>query len=171
MAIAYIGLGSNLDNPLEQIKQALVSINQMHLSQLEHASSFYRSRPWGKSDQPDFINAVAKIITGLKPLDLLSALQLIEKKQKRVRNVRWGARTLDLDVLLYDKITLNLLGLVIPHPRMLEREFVVYPLSEIAPDLQLPSGESLAAVKARLPMRGLTIYREQHENCDLSRHI
>lgn len=161
MPIAYIGLGSNLDHPLEQLKQALVSINQMNLSQIERVSSFYHSRPWGKLDQPDFINAVAKITTELKPLDLLDELQSIEKQQKRVRTVRWGARTIDLDVLLYDKITLNLSRLVIPHPRMLQREFVVYPLYEIAPDLRLPSGESLAAIKAELPIRGLTVCREK----------
>lgn len=161
MAVAYIGLGSNFDHPLEQIKQALVSINQMNLSQIEQVSSFYHSRPWGEPDQPDFINAVAKITTQCKPLDLLDSLQSIEKQQKRVRTVRWGPRTIDLDVLLYDKMILHLSRLVIPHPWMLQREFVVYPLHEIAPDLRLPTGESLAVIKARLPINGLTLCREK----------
>ncbi len=155
MSIVYLGLGSNRDNPVRQLGTALSSIAQLDQVAVARVSSFYQSQPWGELDQPEFVNAVAKIITSLPPLALLAALQLIEKQQKRVRLVRWGPRTIDLDILLFDQLELNLAELVVPHPLLLQREFVVYPLHEIAPCLQLPSGEFLADYKARLPARGI----------------
>lgn len=157
LSTVYIGLGSNLDDPAVQLRQGLLAITRLQQVTLKTVSKLYRSQPWGKPDQPDFLNAVAKIATSLSPHDLLSALQAIEDGQQRTRDVKWGPRTLDLDILLFDNLELHLPELTLPHPEMLQREFVVYPLYEIAPDLVLPSRQKLAAVKLDLPLRGLKL--------------
>lgn len=128
---AFIGLGSNLDDPLRQLDNALSEIDTCPQMQVENLSSFYQSAPIGPQDQPSYINAVCQISTSLAPLDLLTKLQSIESNAGRVRIKHWGARVLDLDILLYDKIAMSTQTLVIPHPEMLKRNFVLLPLEEI----------------------------------------
>ncbi len=135
----YIGLGSNLEAPREQISRALKAIDQLPGSHLSATSSLYRSPPMGPQDQPDYLNAVAEISTTLAPLELLEQLQLIEKSQGRLRNRRWGARTIDLDLLLYGQGRVDHPRLQVPHPGIGARRFVLVPLQELAgPELQIP---------------------------------
>lgn len=136
--IAFIGLGSNLEDPHRQLQHAFSDIERLPDTQLIARSSRYRSAPLGLLNQPDFINAVAKIATRLKPYDLLKALLDIEHQHGRKRTVRNAPRTLDLDVLLYDDEQLHEHGLTIPHPQMHLRAFVLHPLLEIAPDANIP---------------------------------
>lgn len=143
--IVYIGLGSNLQHPCQQLQQALLALKQLPTTQLISHSSLYRSPPLGPADQPDYINAVAILSTELTPHALLFLLQAIETQQGRVRNgIRWGPRTLDLDILLYDNLCFTDSRLTLPHPGLYERAFVLYPLYECAPDLVLPNGRPLA---------------------------
>lgn len=138
MVVAYIGLGSNLDNPVARIASALQSISRIPATTLLRCSSRYRSRPQGPPDQPDYINAVAEIDTLLTAEKLLECLQAIEQQQGRVRTQRWGPRTLDLDLLLFGDTVLRSDTLTVPHPEMHRRAFVLYPLHEIAPDIEIP---------------------------------
>ncbi len=141
-SIVYVGLGSNLDNPVYQVEQALRTLDTLPATDLKTHSTLYRSTPLGQQNQPDYINAVAVLQTELPPLALLDELQVIENKQGRVRNAqRWGPRTLDLDMLLYDQKQLQSPRLTLPHPGLYERAFVLYPLYECAPDLVLPNGQ------------------------------
>ena len=146
---AYIGLGSNLDQPLAHIKQAAEALRQIPRTQLLVLSPLYQSKAIGPGEQPDYVNAAAALETQLSPLELLHQLQTIENEQGRKRGpVRWVARTLDLDLLLFDNITLDTEELIIPHPRMTERNFVLFPLRDLAlqlsPTLSLPDGRSIA---------------------------
>ena len=136
--IAYIGLGSNLQDPPSQLQRALAAIAWLPDTQLLEQSSLYRSAALGYADQPDFVNAVAKIATALTPQALLQALLKIEHQQGRERTFRNAPRILDLDVLLYDDLQLHEPGLTIPHPQMHLRAFVLQPLLEIAPDARIP---------------------------------
>jgi len=140
---AYIGLGSNLQQPFAQLKKALTALSELPQTELVCVSSFYRSVPLGPPGQPDYLNAVAALDTALNPLELLDALQAIEHAQGRVRGERWGARTLDLDILLFGVQIINSTRLFVPHPCMRQRAFVLYPLAEIAPNPALPNGQSL----------------------------
>jgi 2-amino-4-hydroxy-6-hydroxymethyldihydropteridine diphosphokinase len=158
MITAYIGLGSNLEQPAEQLRQAVTAIEQVAGIELVGVSSLYHSKPMGPQDQPDYINAVVAITTRLKAIDLLDALQTIENDAGRVRKERWGARVLDLDILLYGMQTISSERLTIPHYGLKEREFVVYPLLEIAPHLVLPDGSRLNDIKNNLSTNGLSIY-------------
>lgn len=142
METVYIALGSNLDNPLEQLKQAVSSLESF--AKNFTVSRFYGSKPLGPQDQPDYVNAVAKFETELTACELLDKLQGIENQQGRVRLRRWGERTLDLDILLYGNQQIQTERLTIPHYDMHNREFVIVPLYEIAPDLVLPTGMALA---------------------------
>lgn len=153
---AYIGLGSNLASPMQQVRQAIAELAQLPESRLCAVSRLYRSAPMGPADQPDYINAVAAIDTRLSPLALLDALQSIEQQHHRTRGaVQWGPRTLDLDLLLYGDTLISEPRLTVPHPGMLQRGFVLLPLADIAPSLQLPGGEGLQALCAALPGEGL----------------
>ncbi len=136
--IAFIGLGSNLENPAAQLHSALRDLGRMPQTAVLAQSSFYRSAPVGYLDQPDFCNAVAKISTELEPQQLLQHLLEIEHAHGRERTFRNAPRTLDLDVLLYDALQLDEPGLTIPHPQMQRRAFVLLPLFEIAPDCEIP---------------------------------
>ncbi|WP_439287843.1 2-amino-4-hydroxy-6-hydroxymethyldihydropteridine diphosphokinase [Lonepinella sp. BR2904] len=144
MAIAYIALGSNLNQPVQQLDSALNAMANLPQTQILAVSSFYCSKPLGPQDQPDYINAVAKIETTLEPIALLDVLQQIELEQGRVRLRHWGERTLDLDILLYDQLVIKSERLTIPHYDMHNREFVIVPLYEIAPELTLSSGEKIS---------------------------
>lgn len=152
----YIGLGANLTEPVAQLKRAVAALALLPASQLRQVSQFYSSKPMGPQDQPDYVNAVAAIDTALSPEQLLAALQQIEQQQGRERKAeRWGPRTLDLDILLYGQQQLNTPQLTIPHYGMTVREFVLYPLAELAPELQLPDGTALTHLLSQVPLNGL----------------
>ncbi|MFT6804672.1 MAG: 2-amino-4-hydroxy-6-hydroxymethyldihydropteridine diphosphokinase [Glaciecola sp.] len=154
--IAYIGLGSNLGTPVKQLEQALAAIDRHSQMALVTHSHFYSSSPMGPQDQPDYVNAVCKIKTSLQPQELLSTLQIIENLQGRERlGDRWGPRTLDLDILLYNDLALKTKHLTLPHYGMQEREFVLVPLFEISPDLVMQDGRSLATWVAKCNLEGL----------------
>ncbi|MBP0049754.1 2-amino-4-hydroxy-6-hydroxymethyldihydropteridine diphosphokinase [Marinobacterium sp. AK62] len=140
---AYIGLGSNLDDPQQQVSQALQELDGIERTEVCTTSALYRSDPVGPPGQPDYVNAVAALETELAPEALLDALQAIEQAHQRVRKIHWGPRTLDLDILLYGNQVIRTERLTVPHAWMLERNFVLWPLAEIAPDLQLPDGTPL----------------------------
>ena len=162
-ARCYIGLGANLANPVQQLQDAIIALQQLPGSSLVATSSFYGSKPMGPQDQPDYVNAVAAIDTLLKPEPLLDALQLIELRQGRQRkNERWGARTLDLDILLFGDKVINTERLTVPHYGLKVREFVVYPLAEIAPELRLPDGTVLSSLLRQVPLNGL---QKLHSSC------
>lgn len=141
---AFIGIGSNLDSPLQQVLMALESLAQLPHCRFITSSSLYRSAPVGPQDQPDFINAVALLETTLTPAELMERLHFIEDAHGRVRKGRWGARTLDLDLLLFDNRVIDQPGLRVPHPELPNRSFVLEPLYEIWPDGQLPDGRLLS---------------------------
>lgn len=152
----YIGLGSNLNHPQQQIQQALQALRQLPETRLVQHSALYRSVPLGPSLQPDYINAVAVLVTQLPPLALLTQLQAIELQQGRVRTeVRWGPRILDLDMLLYDNQQSQDSLLTLPHAGLYERNFVLYPLYECTPDLVLPDGQRLSHLIQQCTTEGL----------------
>ena len=138
MTIAYVGIGSNLDEPENQVEQALLELDRLPRSRVVGRSSLYRSAPVGFAGQPDFINAVARLETGLPADRLLSDLQEIESRHGRTRSFANAPRTLDLDLLLFEKLQLRTPRLTVPHPRMHERAFVLKPLVEISPELSIP---------------------------------
>jgi 2-amino-4-hydroxy-6-hydroxymethyldihydropteridine diphosphokinase len=155
--LVYIGLGSNLDNPIDQVKQALLALDTIPTTVLLKHSALYHSKPLGPQNQPDYINAVAVLTTELPPLTLLNALQTIENQQGRVRTaLRWGPRTLDLDMLLYGNKQLATPQLILPHPGLYDRAFVLYPLYECAPDLVLPNGLTVYDVIQRHSVKEIT---------------
>lgn len=135
MSFACIGLGSNLGDSLQILKEALSSLQKTGSIQLQKCSACYLNTPWGLEDQPDFYNAVAGIQTGLSASNLLSSLQQIEQEFDRKREEKWGPRTLDLDILCYENLQQNNPALRLPHPHFAERDFVLVPLAEIYPDL------------------------------------
>lgn len=156
MVNAYIGVGSNLNEPKQQVAAAVLALNEIPRSSVTRTSSLYCSKPLGVQNQPDFINAVVAFNTLLDPHELLGHLQDIECAQGRVRDgTPWGPRTIDLDVLLYGNEMLATATLVVPHPGLVEREFVIYPLAEIAPDLVLPDGVAISALQAACPARAM----------------
>jgi 2-amino-4-hydroxy-6-hydroxymethyldihydropteridine diphosphokinase len=146
--VAYIGLGSNLVKPRQQVEQALRELDELGGCYLLSRSSLYRSRPIGPQDQPDFINAVAAILTCLEAEALLEAMQKLEQCHQRDRSaLRWGPRTLDLDLLLYGDQLINTQRLRVPHPEITQRAFVLVPLKEIAdPDLYIPEVGTLKEI-------------------------
>ena len=157
MSKAYIGLGSNLEDPLAQLRRATAALAALPDTTLVAASSVYRSSPVGPDGQPDYLNAAARLDTALEPLTLLRALQAIEDAQGRVRGERWGARTLDLDLLLYDDLILDSNELTLPHPRIAERDFVLYPLAEISDTRDLlPGAADLDTLIERCADNGLS---------------
>ncbi|WP_369788978.1 2-amino-4-hydroxy-6-hydroxymethyldihydropteridine diphosphokinase [Rouxiella sp. WC2420] len=157
MIRVYIALGSNLAKPLDQVNCALEALAHLPRTRLIQTSSFYRSKPLGPQDQPDYLNAVVALDTLLPAHELLDSTQSIELNQGRVRKAeRWGPRTLDLDMLLYGNEIIGTERLIVPHYDMKNREFMLYPLAEIAPELVFPDGESLQQLLERVPMNGLT---------------
>jgi 2-amino-4-hydroxy-6-hydroxymethyldihydropteridine diphosphokinase len=145
----YIGLGSNLGNKSENIKKALDYIADIEGLNIKKLSSLYLTAPWGKTDQDDFINQVIEIETDLSALNLLYRLQDIEIKLGRQRDVKWGPRKIDLDVLLYGEETIHSEELQVPHPLMLERLFVLIPLAEIDSEVEFPDGTKIREVLSR----------------------
>jgi 2-amino-4-hydroxy-6-hydroxymethyldihydropteridine diphosphokinase len=154
-AQAYIGLGANIENPLQQVRQALVELDEIEHTRVLAKSSLYRSTPVGYSNQPDFINAVAKVRTQLSPRELLEALHRIENRHGRVRSLPNAPRTLDLDLLLYGARIIREEGLVLPHPRMHERGFVLLPLVEIAAQACVPGHATVQQLLAQTGIQGV----------------
>jgi len=162
MITAYIGLGSNLSDPAEQIRKAVLAIGQIKDSCISKVSALYYSRPMGPQDQPDYMNAVLALETELSALALLDELQAIENKAGRVRKEnRWGARILDLDILLFGDQVINNDRLTVPHYGMKLREFVLVPLAEIAPDLKLPDGDNISTLAATIALNGLKVHPQK----------
>lgn len=154
--VAFVGLGSNLDDPCEQVRRALSELADIPATRLLAHSSLYRSSPMGPAEQPDFINAVAKIETGLGPRELLSELQSIEAAHRRKRDgERWGPRTLDLDLLLYGTAIIRETDLEVPHAGLAERNFVLQPLSEIDAEIEIPGRGSVRVLLSKCPAAGL----------------
>ena len=145
MTACYLGLGSNLRSPERQLRQAINKLHKLPRSVVTKISSLYFSKPCGRRSQPPYCNMVIGIHTSLTAKDLMNQCHRIEKNQQRIRKARWGARTLDIDLLLYGDHAINRADLIIPHPRMTQRDFVLAPLLEIAPSVTLPSGESIAS--------------------------
>jgi 2-amino-4-hydroxy-6-hydroxymethyldihydropteridine diphosphokinase len=154
---AYVALGSNLAHPMSQVTDALGELARLPASSLIARSSLYRTPPLGPADQPDYINAVACLSTTLASECLLDELQALEQVHGRVRDgARWGPRTLDLDLLLYGEEIIDTLRLQVPHPRIAERAFVLYPLASIAPgDLWIPGHGSLGSLIQSLSEDGI----------------
>lgn len=150
-ATAYVGLGSNLDRPREQVLAALEELERLPQTHLVSRSRLYRSAPLGHEAQPDFVNAVARIDTGLEPLLLLAELQAIEKRHGRERPFPDAPRTLDLDLLLYGDEVITSSSLTVPHPRMHERAFVLRPLAEICPAASVPGRGTAAQLLQACP--------------------
>ena len=153
---AYIGLGSNLNQPLKQVITALAQIDEIEQTMLQNYSSMYISRPLGPKDQPPYINAVAQIATRLTPHELLFHLKRIENEHGRMREgERWGPRTLDLDILVYGNISIKEQSLIIPHPGIKQREFVLYPLHEVNKNLMIPNLGLVSRIKSRCYINGM----------------
>lgn len=156
MIDVYLGLGSNLSEPQSQIARALKAISQLPECSIYRCSSLYGSVPMGPQNQPDFTNAVVWLRTTLPALTLLQASQAIELAQGRERKgQRWGPRSLDIDILLYGDEIIESEVLTVPHYGMKTREFVLYPLQEISPQLRLPDGQALAELLQHCPLNQL----------------
>jgi 2-amino-4-hydroxy-6-hydroxymethyldihydropteridine diphosphokinase len=157
--IAYIGLGSNLNDPIKQVGTAMTELESIPHTRVLQKSSLYRSPALLSEDnpgpQPDYINAVAAVTTGLAARALLDQMLRIEQRHGRRRGLRWSARTLDLDLLLYGDTVLAEPGLTVPHPGLPKRAFVLYPLHEIAPDLMVPGLGAVVSLKDRCPVETL----------------
>ncbi|QTS83822.1 2-amino-4-hydroxy-6-hydroxymethyldihydropteridine diphosphokinase [Coxiella endosymbiont of Amblyomma nuttalli] len=170
MTITYIGIGANLNNPKKRVQMAIADLEKLPDTNLLIHSSLYRSQPLGPQNQPDYINAVAAFETRLSPYELLRKLQQLETQQGRQRNYeRWGSRVIDLDILLYGDIQMQGDDLIIPHPQLAWREFVLYPLAEITRNLILPAGKSLLTLKAQCSIRNMMSL--SNENSCVSRNV
>lgn len=151
---AWLGLGGNIGDPVAAMRRALQHIDGRADAQVSRVSPVYRTPPWGLAEQPEFLNAAAEIRTRLEPEALLDAVLETELQLKRVRSVRWGPRTIDIDVLAYENIEANSERLTLPHPRMTERAFVMVPLADIAPDLMI-SGKRVREWAAQADRAGI----------------
>ena len=148
---AYIGLGSNLKSPARQLEGAFELLARIPETRLIAQSGLYRSAPFGGIEQPDFVNAVAALLTCLEPLPLLRELQRIEAERGRERSdLRWGPRTLDLDLLVYSDLRIMEPDLTIPHPGIAERNFVLLPLREVAPNIDIPGRGHISKLNVSL---------------------
>ena len=153
---AYIGVGSNLDAPRAQVLRAFAELAKLPSTRVILTSPIYRSHPFGPVKQPDFANAVAGVLTQLEPRALLAGLHSIEAAQGRPQQrERWGPRVIDLDVLSYGRERLDDPDLTLPHPGIVERNFVLYPLADIAPDLDIPGLGRVTELKGRVTPEGI----------------
>lgn len=159
--LAYIAIGSNLDNPVYQVRSALKSLHNITKSRINKISKLYQTPPLGPSGQQDYINAVISLETQLNAHDLLTELWRIENEHGRIRTTkRWDSRVLDLDLILFDNLSINTPQLTVPHPEFHKRAFVLVPLSDIAPDLVVPSGKKLSELIDALPESKLSPIRD-----------
>lgn len=156
MALCYIGLGANLNDPIAQVKTALQELAKIRDSKLIASSKIYTSKPMGPADQPDYVNAVALLETQLSAREVFDYTCDIELNHGRIRTgEHWGPRTLDLDILLYDQQQINDQTLTVPHYGLKEREFVIYPLLDIDPNLVLPCGTSVQSLTEKVSLNGM----------------
>lgn len=151
-SICFIGIGSNLNSPVKQIEKAFKLISTYSKIKIISKSSMYISKPLEFKDQPDYINCVISVVTKLTPYELLKTLQEVERNQGRVRKEKWGARTIDLDILLYGNEKISDKELTIPHPEIYKRHFVVYPLAEISNNLVFPDNQHISEVIKKCPV-------------------
>lgn len=158
MERAYLLLGTNLGNLKQNLKNALASLEKNDIKILK-ISKIYRTKPWGKADQPDFLNMAVEVETSFSPQELLKILKGIEQKLKREKNEKWGPRIIDIDILFYGNRRINESDLIIPHPYFFERNFAIIPMADIAPDF-IPPGQNkcIKEVKAGVDSEGLEIY-------------
>ncbi|HZX71043.1 MAG TPA: 2-amino-4-hydroxy-6-hydroxymethyldihydropteridine diphosphokinase [Rhodanobacter sp.] len=154
MSLAYVALGSNLGNPRQQVLDAMAALAGLPGTRVLQRSALYRTAPWGVLEQPSFINAVVELETALSAQALLQHLLVIEQQAGRVRTERNGPRTLDLDLLHVEGTLIDSERLTLPHPRMAERAFVLLPLHDVAPALDLPGLGSVAGLLARVDQTG-----------------
>lgn len=155
---AYVALGSNLDDPATQIERAFAALSELAGCRLIARSRRYRTQPLGPQDQPEFVNAAAGLLTQLTPREFLGALKNLERTLGRdVPVVRWGPRRIDLDLLVYADAQISESDLVVPHRGLPERNFVLYPLSDIAPDLHVPGHGRVSQLAARVGSAGLAL--------------
>jgi 2-amino-4-hydroxy-6-hydroxymethyldihydropteridine diphosphokinase len=153
---AYVGVGSNLDEPALQVRHALQALSQLPQTRLVRHSSLYGSRPWGLAEQPDFVNAVAGLLTQLPVGTFFQSLRALEVELGRApSSVRWGPRRIDLDLLLFDQMRLQTPELTLPHPGVVSRSFVLYPLYEVAPELRVPGGMRIGELLERVDASSL----------------
>jgi len=144
--IVYIGLGSNIEQPYSQIKNAIAALNDLSDTQVLTDSGYFKSKPMGPEDQPDYVNAVVKLETTIVAEELLKYCQLIEKQQGRIKTRHWGERSIDLDILLYGEQQINLSNLTVPHPGICQRDFVYMPLLKLDPEVEIPGNGLLSAL-------------------------
>ncbi|MBC7656428.1 MAG: 2-amino-4-hydroxy-6-hydroxymethyldihydropteridine diphosphokinase [Frankiaceae bacterium] len=156
---AFVGMGGNIGDVANTLMEAIWALEALPQTSVRSQSDLYRSPPWGRTDQAEFINAVVELQTRLAPSILLDRLIEIEERFGRVRNAdeRWGPRTLDLDLLLYGDQTIQVPGLCIPHPHLHERGFVLVPLAQIAPNLDVPGQGRVADLLADIDASAITL--------------
>lgn len=160
--LAYLGLGSNLGDRLATLQQAVDRLHALPGVAIDQVSAVYETDPVGGTEQPDYYNVALRVLTTRSPSRLLAACHQVEQALGRVRTVRWGPRTIDVDILLYDQRVVGSDELVIPHPRLTVRPFALVPLAEVAPGGRLPDGRSLVTVLASLaPIEGITAIGRQ----------
>ena len=153
---AYVGLGSNLDQPAQQVRRALEALSSLTRTRLIAQSALYGSKPWGMTEQPDFVNAVAGLLTQLPAEQFFKALQTLETQLGRTPSrVLYGPRRIDLDLLVFGQQQIDSTELKVPHPGIVQRNFVLYPLLEVAPDLLIPGSMRVAELASRAPSAGL----------------
>jgi 2-amino-4-hydroxy-6-hydroxymethyldihydropteridine diphosphokinase len=145
-AIVYIGLGSNLEQPVRQIKNAITALEGLADTRVLSNSGYFTSKPMGPEDQPDYVNAVVELETALPAIELLKFCQQIETKQGRIKKRFWGERTIDLDILLYADLQIDSADLQVPHPGILQRDFVFMPLLKLNPEITIPGKGLLKAI-------------------------
>ncbi len=156
----FLALGSNLGDKLESLRSSLRMLRESGCK-VTGVSSLYLTKPVGVTKQPDFLNAVVRIDTLYGPKALLGLCQMIELRLGRERTIRWGPRVIDIDIILYDDVSMDEPGLTIPHPRMLERAFVMIPLAEIAPDAEVSPGVTAADAAASMDSRGVNLFADR----------
>jgi 2-amino-4-hydroxy-6-hydroxymethyldihydropteridine diphosphokinase len=153
---AYVGVGSNLEGPRAQVSRALEALGRLDGCRLVASSPLYRTQPLGEVDQPVFVNAVAGLLTRSTPEDLLSSLRALERAMGREPpRERWGPRVIDLDLLVVGRESRNTEVLTLPHPGIAARDFVLYPLADIAPDLEVPGVGTVRMLRDRVVNRGI----------------
>lgn len=154
--LAHISLGSNLSNPKQQIHNALITLGKIQDIEIVSLSSLYRSQPIDGSKQPDYLNAVCSVNTQLAALELLRVCQHVENLQHRVREKKWGARTIDLDIILYNAQIISSKDLIVPHPEIMNRAFVLVPLLEIEGNIKIPNLGNLQDLIDKINIKKLT---------------
>jgi 2-amino-4-hydroxy-6-hydroxymethyldihydropteridine diphosphokinase len=154
---AYVGIGSNLDSPRERVLEAIERMTALDATRIELRSHLYLTRPMGPQDQPNFVNAAVGLLTQLEPRDLLSGLLGIERSMGRHRVERWGPRIIDLDLLWMVDSSIDEPGLTLPHPGVSRRNFVLYPLADIAPSIKIPKFGQVLDLKRDAGGEGISL--------------